>query len=157
MKLTPFTLLIAAVAAIGLATQVANAQATGKPEGIEKPKEQNQRPRVEIPKIEVPANLKDKLPAALQAQLTSYRELSKTFIDQQHALTAGIRTMTKEERNTIRTQLKANRERFLTDTKQVRADIRDQLKEVGQAAREHQGTPKTPGEGRGRGGNRPRG
>ena len=155
MKFTPYTLLIAAVAAIGLTTQVANAQSDGKPKGNEIPKEEKQGPQVKVPKIEVPANLKDKLPAALQAQLTSYRELSKTFIDQQRALTAGIRTATEEERNTVRTQLKANRERFLTDTKQVRTDIRDQLKEVRQAAKERQGTPKTPGEGRGRSGNRP--
>jgi hypothetical protein len=77
------------------------------------------------------------LPQALQDQITKYREQSKTFIDAQRDLAKTLGTVTDEQRNAIREQLKANRDKFLTDTQQVRTEIRDQLKDLGVSVREN--------------------
>jgi gas vesicle protein len=110
-------------------------------------------PRIEIPRIEVPAGVRDQLPQALQDQIAHYRELSQAFIDQQRELTTSLRTATEDERNRIREQLRGNRERFLADTQTLRTEIRDQLREIRHTMREQQGGT-NPGRGRGE---RPRG
>jgi len=109
-------------------------------------------PRIEIPRIEVPAGVRDQLPQALQDQISHYRELSQAFIDQQRELTTSLRTATEEERNRIREQLRGNRERFLADTQTQRTEIRDQLREIRHSREQQGGT--NPGRGRGE---RPRG
>lgn len=110
-------------------------------------------PRIEIPRIEVPAGVRDQLPQALQDQIAHYRELSQAFIDQQRELTTSLRTATEDERNRIREQLRGNRERFLADTQTLRTEIRDQLREIRHSLRDQQGGT-NPGHGRGE---RPRG
>jgi uncharacterized coiled-coil DUF342 family protein len=91
---------------------------------------QQHRP-VDIPRVGVSEKVLPTLPATLQAEIAKYREQSKAFIDAQRQLASTIKTATEEQRNTIREQLKANRDKFLTDTQQLRAEIRDQLKDLG--------------------------
>ena len=67
-----------------------------------------------------------------------------------------LSTATQEQRNTVREQLKANRDKFLTDTQQVRTEIRDQLKDLGVSVRENKPTDGG-GSGGGKGPGRPRG
>jgi len=112
-------------------------------------------PGMEVPKIGVPDNVLSTLPQALQDQISKYREQSKTFIDAQRELAKTLSTATEEQRNTIREQLKANRDKFLTDTQQVRTEIRDQLKDLGVSVRDNKPGAGAPGGGRGPG--RPRG
>ena len=94
-------------------------------------------PGIEVPRIGVPEKVFTTLPQALQDQITKYREQSKTFIDAQRDLAKTLGTVTDEQRNAIREQLKANRDKFLTDTQQVRTEIRDQLKDLGVSVREN--------------------
>lgn len=112
-------------------------------------------PGMEVPRIGVPDNVLSTLPQALQDQISKYREQSKTFIDAQRELAKTLSTATEEQRNTIREQLKANRDKFLTDTQQVRTEIRDQLKDLGVSVRDNKPGAGAPGGGRGPG--RPRG
>jgi hypothetical protein len=165
MKLTRSILLLAAIAALGTGRPAFAAEPPTRPPGGEQvppttppttpptpPPTEGPRggrgPRIEIPRIELPAAVRDQLPQALQDQIARYRELSQTFIEQQRELTAGIRTATEEERNRIREQLRTNRERFLTDTQTLRTEIRDQIRETRHTLREQQdGT--APGRGRG--------
>jgi gas vesicle protein len=111
---------------------------------------------MEVPRIGVPDKVLSTLPQALQDQITKYREQSKTFVDAQRDLAKTLSTATEEQRNTIREQLKANRDKFLADTQTLRTEIRDQLKDLGVSVRENKPTDGTaPGGGKGPG--RPRG
>jgi gas vesicle protein len=111
---------------------------------------------MEVPRIGVPDSVLSTLPQALQDQITKYREQSKTFVDAQRDLAKTLSTATEEQRNTIREQLKANRDKFLADTQTLRTEIRDQLKDLGVSVRENKPTDGTaPGGGKGPG--RPRG
>lgn len=129
-----------------------------KPENPEKP--ENSRggrgPGIEVPRIGVPEKVFTTLPQSLQDQISKYREQSKGFIDAQRDLAKTLSTATEEQRNTIREQLKANRDKFLADTQQVRTEIRDQLKDLGVSVRENKPTDGG-GSGGGKGPGRPRG
>ena len=108
-----------------------------------------------MPRIGVPDKVLTTLPQALQDQITKYREQSKTFIDAQRDLAKTLSSATEEQRNTIREQLKANRDKFLADTQQLRTEIRDQLKDLGVSVRDNKPGAGAPGGGKGPG--RPRG
>ena len=140
------------------------AQKPEKPEKQEKPEKPEggrggrggRGPGIEVPRIGVPEKVFTTLPQALQDQITKYREQSKTFIDAQRDLAKTLGTVTDEQRNAIREQLKANRDKFLTDTQQVRTEIRDQLKDLGVSVRENKPSGGG-GSGGGKGPGRPRG
>lgn len=129
-----------------------------RPENPEKPEigRGGRGPGIEVPRIGVPEKVLSTLPQALQDQITKYREQSKTFIEAQRDLAKTLSTATVEQRNTIREQLKANRDKFLTDTQQVRTEIRDQLKDLGVSVRDNKPTDGG-GSGGGKGPGRPRG
>jgi gas vesicle protein len=129
-----------------------------KPEKPEKPGGGRgvRGPGIEVPRIGMPEKVFTTLPQALQDQITKYREQSKTFIDAQRDLAKTLGTVTDEQRNAIREQLKANRDKFLTDTQQVRTEIRDQLKDLGVSVRENKPSGGG-GSGGGKGPGRPRG
>jgi len=141
---------------------------TGKPtENQEKPKNPGKPekpeggrggrgPGIEVPRIGVPEKVFTTLPQSLQDQISKYREQSKGFIDAQRDIAKTLSTATQEQRNTIREQLKANRDKFLADTQQVRTEIRDQLKDLGVSVRENKRTDGG-GSGAGKGPGRPRG
>lgn len=132
-----------------------------KPENPGKPKNPEvgrggRGPGIEVPRIGVPEKVFTTLPQSLQDQISKYREQSKGFIDAQRDMAKTLSTATQEQRNTIREQLKANRDKFLTDTQQVRTEIRDQLKDLGVSVRENKPTDGG-GSGGGKGPGRPRG
>ena len=129
-----------------------------KPEKPEKPEggRGGRGPGIEVPRIGVPEKVFTTLPQSLQDQISKYREQSKGFIDAQRDLAKTLSTATQEQRNTIREQLKANRDKFLADTQQVRTEIRDQLKDLGVSVRENKPTDGG-GSGGGKGPGRPRG
>jgi len=132
-----------------------------KPENQEKPENPEvgrggRGPGIEVPRIGVPEKVFTTLPQSLQDQISKYREQSKGFIDAQRDLAKTLSTATQEQRNTIREQLKANRDKFLADTQQVRTEIRDQLKDLGVSVRENKPTDGG-GSGGGKGPGRPRG
>jgi hypothetical protein len=153
--LTVVAALAAGATAFGAETEVRREDRPTTTPPAERP---GRGPRIEVPRIEVPSGVLSQLPQALQDQIARYRELSQTFISGQRELTSTLRAATEEERNRIREQLRANRERFLTDTQTLRTEIRDQLREIRHTLREQQdGTGTGGGQGRGRGGDRPRG
>ncbi len=132
-----------------------------KPENPEKPKNPEggrggRGPGIEVPRIGVPERVFTTLPQSLQDQISKYREQSKGFIDAQRDMAKTLSTATQEQRNTIREQLKANRDKFLADTQQVRTEIRDQLKDLGVSVRENKRTDGGGSSG-GKGPGRPRG
>lgn len=132
-----------------------------KPEKVEKPEKPEagrggRGPGIEVPRIGVPEKVFTTLPQSLQDQISKYREQSKGFIDAQREVAKTLSTATQEQRNTVREQLKANRDKFLTDTQQVRTEIRDQLKDLGVSVRENKPTDGG-GSGGGKGPGRPRG
>jgi gas vesicle protein len=132
-----------------------------KPENPGKPKNPEvgrggRGPGIEVPRIGVPEKVFTTLPQSLQDQISKYREQSKGFIDAQRDMAKTLSTATQEQRNTIREQLKANRDKFLADTQQVRTEIRDQLKDLGVSVRENRRTDGG-GSGGGKGPGRPRG
>jgi gas vesicle protein len=132
-----------------------------KPENPGKPKNPEvgrggRGPGIEVPRIGVPEKVFTTLPQSLQDQISKYREQSKGFIDAQREVAKTLSTATQEQRNTVREQLKANRDKFLTDTQQVRTEIRDQLKDLGVSVRENKPTDGG-GSGGGKGPGRPRG
>ncbi len=67
----------------------------------------------------------------LQALLTEAQKAREAFLATQKDLLAKIKGATSDEKAAIKEQLKANQQKFLEDTKQLRADIADRLKELG--------------------------
>jgi gas vesicle protein len=157
MKTKKSLLLASMLATITALSAVAQATPLEKPARPEKPEggRGGRGPGVEVPRIGVPDKIMSTLPQALQDQISKYREQSKTFVDAQRELAKTLSTATEEQRNTIREQLKANRDKFLADTQQVRTEIRDQLKDLGVSVRENKPGGGAQGEGKGPG--RPRG
>ena len=69
--------------------------------------------------------------AALQALLADAEKQKDAFIASQKDLLAKIKGATSDQKSAIKDLLKANQQKFLDDTKQLRADIADRLKELG--------------------------
>ncbi len=69
--------------------------------------------------------------AQLQALLAEAEKQKDAFIVSQKDLLSKIKGATADEKAAIKEQLKANQQKFLDDTKQLRADIADRLKELG--------------------------
>lgn len=67
----------------------------------------------------------------LQALLAEAQKAREAFLATQKDLLAKIKGATSDEKAAIKEQLKANQQKFLDDTKQLRADIADRLKELG--------------------------
>lgn len=153
--------MLAAITALSSVAQTTTTPPTTPPEKPALPEKPEggrggRGPGMEVPRIGVPDKVLSTLPQALQDQITKYRDQSKTFVDAQRDLAKTLSTATEEQRNTIREQLKANRDKFLSDTQQVRTEIRDQLKDLGVSVRENRPAGgAAPGGGKGPG--RPRG
>lgn len=67
----------------------------------------------------------------LQALLADAQKAREAFLASQKDLQAKLKGATADEKAVIKEQLKANQQKFLDDTKQLRADIADRLKELG--------------------------
>ena len=83
--------------------------------------------RFEIPGVGgIPKNVT--LPDALKKELEQFNALRQAQNDKQKDLIKALGGATAEEKATIKEKLVANRAQFLDDTKQLRADIREQIK-----------------------------
>jgi len=83
--------------------------------------------KFEVPAVgHLPKNVE--IPATLKKALEEYNALRLKQNELQKALATTLGTATAEEKTKIKEQLKANRDKFLEDTKQLRADIREQIK-----------------------------
>ena len=67
----------------------------------------------------------------LQSLLADAQKAREAFLASQKDLQAKLKGATADEKAAIKEQLKANQQKFLDDTKQLRADIADRLKELG--------------------------
>ena len=67
----------------------------------------------------------------LQTLLAEAQKAREAFLASQKDLQAKLKGATADEKAAIKEQLKANQQKFLDDTKQLRADIADRLKELG--------------------------
>ncbi len=108
------------------------------------------RGQIEIPKIGIPpnANLSDDL----KKLITQYQDTAQKFAAGQKDLLAQLKGATDEQKQTLKDQLKANRQQFLDDTTQLRADIREQLRELRQKIKDSAtGAVDTGADGKGKG------
>jgi len=107
-----------------------------RPSGDPKPGEDGQGDRgdrvkpVEIPRINVPPNLLDKLPEDLKKLIENLKSASLQFVEEQKDLAQKLRGATSDEKEAIKKLLKENKDLFLAETKTLRADIRERLKEL---------------------------
>jgi hypothetical protein len=85
---------------------------------------------VEIPRINIPPPLLDKLPEDVKKLIDEFKALSDKYVADQKALLEGLRGANSDAKEKIKEQLKANRQSFLDETKEIRADIRERLKEL---------------------------
>ncbi len=93
---------------------------SGKKDGI--------RHGFEIPKIGVPPNAS--IPDALKVLIKQYQDAAQKFAASQKDLLARLKGATDEEKQKVKEQLKLNRDTFLSDTSQLRSDLREQLREL---------------------------
>ena len=85
---------------------------------------------VEIPRINIPPPLLDKLPDDVKKLIDEFKALSDKYVADQKALFEGLRGANSDAKEKIKEQLKANRQSFLDQTKEIRSDIRERLKEL---------------------------
>jgi hypothetical protein len=144
-------------AALSLGTAVLAKETTsggpggGRPEAPERPEApKGGKPQIEIPKFKLPPNAE--IPADLKALITQYQDAAQKFAAQQKELLAQIKGATDEQKQKLKETLKGNRQTFLDDTTQLRADIREQLRELRAKLKDSAPTTVDPsGEGKGKG------
>jgi hypothetical protein len=142
------SLALAAAAAVASFSTVLAGDTPTRPERPGRP------PQVEIPKLGIPRNAT--LPEDLKKLVEQYQTAAKKFAEDQKDLIAKIRGATDAEKAALKDQLKGNREKFLEDTKQLRADIREQVRDLRDKLKENGGAVDGGTEGKGKGrGNRP--
>jgi hypothetical protein len=85
---------------------------------------------VEIPRFNIPPPLLDKLPDDVKKLLDEYKAIVDKFVADQKALIDGLRGATSDAKEKVKEQLKANRQTFLDQTKDLRVDIHERIKEL---------------------------
>lgn len=125
-KLNKLTLLAALVAGLSTFTAVRADDKPEKPEKVEKPEGVPGKP-ADIG-VRVPDRFKDD--AKLKELIAAAKAQREAFVAKQKDIAAALKGATADQKEKIKEQLKANREQFLADTKQLRTDIRDRVKEL---------------------------
>jgi len=126
-KLNKLTLLAALVAGLSAFTPVraddkpANPGVAGKPGGLPG------KAGGDIG-VRVPDRFKDD--AKLQELIAAAKVQREAFVAKQKDIAAALKGSTADQKEKIKEQLKANKDQFLADTKQLRTDIRDRVKEL---------------------------
>lgn len=131
----------------------------GKPEDT--PGKPSDTPRgpgrgaLEIPRLGVPPKVE--LPADLKALVDKYRSESEAFLAGQKDLLKQLKGATAEEKAKVKETLKANRDKFLEEHKELITEIRQQLAALKKDLKNHEkpidAGGETGGGGRRRGGN----
>lgn len=103
----------------------------------------------DVPNLGIPTKLE--LPEDLQKLVDQFRTQAQTFVASQKELAQQLKGATAEQKETIKEQLKTNREKFLEDTAQLRADIRERVKELRATLQDSRPVDAGAGEGRGKG------
>lgn len=115
------------------------------------PRDQVIRPGTlaEVPSFGISAKLE--LPADLKVLVEQFRAQAEAFVTAQKELAKQLKGSTAEQKEQLKEQLKTNREKFLEDTAQLRADIRERVKELKTTLQESRPVDAGAGEGRSRG------
>lgn len=114
------------------------------PGGKDKPAGLGGRPD-KIPGVGgIPKNAE--IPDALKTALQQFNDLRQKQSEIQKEIAKKLVGASAEDKEKIKEQLRANRDKFLEDTKQLRADIREQIKALREKLKD---TPPTGGEDRG--------
>ena len=103
----------------------------------------------DVPNLGIPSKLD--LPEDLRKLVDQFRTQAQTFVASQKELAQQLRGATAEQKETLKEQLKTNREKFLEDTAQLRADIRERVKELRATLQDSRPVDAGAGEGRGKG------
>ena len=132
-KLNKITLLVALVAGLSTFTGVRADDKPANPGGPGKPPADQGKPEGAPGKpadigVRVPDRFKDD--AKLQELIAAAKVQREAFVAKQKDIAAALKGSTADQKEKIKEQLKANREQFLADTKQLRTDIRDRVKEL---------------------------
>ena len=122
MKFTRLTLLTALLASLAASPTLRADEKAERPEKTEKPETGN------LDGVRLPERFKDD--AKLQELIAAAKTQREAFVAEQKELAKKLRGATADVKDKVKEQLKANREQFLEDTKQLRTDIRERVKEL---------------------------
>lgn len=110
-------------ASLFLATAVAGADGKAKMGAL--PKES---PAVEVPKIKLPSGTQ--IPEDMKQLAESFQKQSQAYVAQQKELWKQAKGASAEERQRLLEQLKTTRQAFLDQTRDIRADIQERIKDL---------------------------
>lgn len=82
----------------------------------------------DFPEIKLPSNVE--LPESVRGLAADFRSQAQQYVNRQKVLSERAETATAVERERIREQIKANRAQFLQQTRQIRSEIKDRIREV---------------------------
>lgn len=83
---------------------------------------------VEVPELKLPANVE--VPDAVKGLAADFKTRAQSYVDQQKEVWKRAEGATKSEREKLKEQLKANRAEFLLQTRQLRAELKERIKEL---------------------------
>jgi len=138
-KLLTLASLVVALAAHNTGRADDKVKPNGKP-ATEQPGDDNKKgrrgPGLEIPRFGIPPKVE--LPEALKKLVEQYRTESQTFLAGQKELLKTLKGTTAEEKAKIKETLKGNREKFLTEHKELIVEIRQQIAEIKKDLKNHE-------------------
>jgi len=82
----------------------------------------------DIPVVHLPSNVE--LPKSVRDLEADFRLQAQQYVERQKGLSQRAETASSSERERIREQIKANRAQFLQQTRQIRSEIKDRIREV---------------------------
>jgi len=85
-------------------------------------------PDIKLPELKLPPDAQ--LPESVRGLAASFRSQSQQYVDRQKRLSLQAETASAADRERIREQIKANRAQFLQQTRQIRSEIKDRIREV---------------------------
>ena len=119
-----------------------------RPEGVSS-KPGSPAMAVEVPELKLPSNVE--LPDAVKGLAANFRTQAQNYVDRQKELWKRSEGASKTERDQLKEQLKANRVEFLQQTRQLRAELKERIKELQKSLNSSRPLDESVGERGGRG------
>jgi hypothetical protein len=102
-------------------------------------------PLLDVPEVKLPPNVV--IPDSVKGLITDFRAQAQVYVDRQQVILKAYKGATAAEREQLKQQLKESREIWLSQTQEIRAEMKERLADLKRTLRDSRAVSAGIGEG----------
>jgi len=102
-------------------------------------------PQLDVPEVKLPPNVE--IPDSVKGLITDFRAQAQVYVDRQQEILKSYKGATTAEREQLKQQLKESREIWLSQTQEIRAEMKERLADLKRTLRDSRAVSAGIGEG----------